>query len=365
MDRIAASGRPYIGIGVRRLLFLLVIGFLHATLLWYGDILFIYSIIGLICLIFIRARAKPLLIAGASILIIASMCMGGFGAFSKFSAQQRVAIQAAAEQKKAESPDAETPEAAAPSAPPPAPGSFGATPMGRFFRGLSTGVAGDPKSPVWTETEIEVYRNGPYAQAMMMRSLSWIMVLVVSVFTFGWHILAMFLVGAGLAKARILDPANRAWHKRFALAGLFVGAPMCILASLAPYYMSDVAAASVAALGTTLFGPVLSLGYLGGMALLVQSNAGGAIGRWFAATGRMAFTNYLTQSVVMTFIMYHWGLGKFASFGRAELLGIAFAVFAVQTLFSNLWLSKFRFGPLEWVWRLWTYGRAERMVRES
>lgn len=373
LDRVAAAGRSVGWFGVRRLLFLLGVGLLHAILLWYGDILFTYSLVGMICLIFIRASAKTLLITGVSLLLVATTCTGGFGAMSAWSAVQ---TKAAAEvsvpdasppiaEAEADQASSAMPTASAETEPvvPAADGSFAQSPMGRFFKELGGRQGSEPGNAFWMKTETTVYRDGPYTQALFMRCMTWVVLMVISVFTYGWHIMAMFCIGAGFAKLRLLEPVNRVWHKRFALAGLCIGVPMCVLGSLLPHYLSAVAGPVASVILLTVFGPVLSLGYLGGMALLVESGAGGGIGRWIASTGRMAFTNYLTQSLVMTFIMYHWGLAKFGSFGRAELLGLAVGIYVVQTLLSNLWLSRFRFGPLEWVWRMWTYGRAERMLR--
>jgi uncharacterized protein len=72
----------------------------------------------------------------------------------------------------------------------------------------------------------------------------------------------------------------------------------------------------------------------------------------------MAFTNYLTQSVILTTIFWSGrGLGLFGAFDRDELWLFVFGVWALQLVWSPLWLSRFRMGPLEWVWRRLTYGK--------
>ncbi|GGG53235.1 hypothetical protein GCM10010918_02370 [Paenibacillus radicis (ex Gao et al. 2016)] len=75
----------------------------------------------------------------------------------------------------------------------------------------------------------------------------------------------------------------------------------------------------------------------------------------FSYVGRMAFTNYIMQTVLCTFIFYSYGLGMFGKVSDVAGLGITIVIFALQMLFSKLWLSRFKTGPLEWAWRKFTY----------
>jgi Predicted membrane protein len=81
--------------------------------------------------------------------------------------------------------------------------------------------------------------------------------------------------------------------------------------------------------------------------------------RAFAAVGRTAFTNYLLQTVVATTVFYGHGLGLFGAVSRAEALGMVVAFWAIEILVSVVWLRRFRFGPVEWVWRTLTYGERQ------
>jgi uncharacterized protein len=76
-----------------------------------------------------------------------------------------------------------------------------------------------------------------------------------------------------------------------------------------------------------------------------------------ARAGAMPLTNYLMQSVIATTIFNSYGLGLFAKVGPALAFVISVAIFAVQLVYSRLWLAHFRFGPLEWLWRAATYGK--------
>jgi uncharacterized protein len=82
-----------------------------------------------------------------------------------------------------------------------------------------------------------------------------------------------------------------------------------------------------------------------------------------AAVGRMALSNYLFQSLVCTTIFYGYGLGLFGKVGPAAGVGLTFAIYAMQIPLSLWWLRRFRFGPMEWVWRSLTYGRLQPMRR--
>jgi uncharacterized protein len=85
----------------------------------------------------------------------------------------------------------------------------------------------------------------------------------------------------------------------------------------------------------------------------------------FAPVGHMALTNYFLQTVMGVLLFYGYGLGLMGKLGSAAQLALAVALFALQIVFSRLWLARFRFGPAEWVSRSLTYGKAQPMRRAS
>ena len=101
----------------------------------------------------------------------------------------------------------------------------------------------------------------------------------------------------------------------------------------------------------------LGFAYASGLYLLYLKWKEGSIWKWLAAPGRMALTNYLGQSVIGMFLFYGIGLGWGSTIGLWQTEVIVLAVFLFQMLFSRLWLSGFKFGPLEWIWRMLTYGK--------
>src|SRR5262249_49454905 len=100
-------------------------------------------------------------------------------------------------------------------------------------------------------------------------------------------------------------------------------------------------------------------GYAARLPLALRSSAA----LRFAATGQMALTNYLVQSLVLSFLFYGYGLGFYGRLGSAAAAGVGLTVYAGQVALSRAWLKWYRFGPVEWVWRSLTYGRSQPMHR--
>ncbi|MDD3643696.1 MAG: DUF418 domain-containing protein, partial [Candidatus Krumholzibacteria bacterium] len=97
----------------------------------------------------------------------------------------------------------------------------------------------------------------------------------------------------------------------------------------------------------------------------VRSGAFPRLSGALAAAGRMALTNYLAQAVICVLLFYGDGLALYGSVERIWHPPIIVAVWAVQLLWSPLWLRRFRFGPAEWLWRSLTYGKAQPMRRRA
>nr|MCU0750620.1 DUF418 domain-containing protein [Akkermansiaceae bacterium] len=117
-------------------------------------------------------------------------------------------------------------------------------------------------------------------------------------------------------------------------------------------------------LGITLsliFAPVLCGAYISGAALLIHRKPQLPILRYLAASGRMALTNYLLQSLIGTTVFYGYGLGLAGQMGRLGTMATALLVFAAQAYLSLLWLKRFRYGPMEWLWRSLTYRSRQPM----
>ncbi len=386
--RAVAAGRSLLGTGSRRLLILMLIGLMHALLIWYGDILFIYSTTGLLLLLLINCRAKTLAITGACMMAVCAVLGLGFGTLGALQEASHsgtptaeIAAEGAAQTPpgpaEAADEDAEpdTPDESNDAAQPEAEAgehelSQPLTPIDRalaVFRDPAQmqGVGGPLTAPAWIEAEREAYRDGPFVQALFFRAVTFGSFMVFSVFGFWWNVAAMFLFGAAMLKAGLFEERNTHWHRRLAALGLLVGVPAGLLFAFMPLVAPAWAYMLAANILVMVGGPILSLGYLGAMTLLVRSGRARAVTGALAKVGRMALTNYLLQSIIATGIFYWWGLGLFGETTKTERVGIVLGLYTAQVAFSIAWLRFFRFGPMEWVWRSLTYLRPQPMLRRA
>jgi len=107
---------------------------------------------------------------------------------------------------------------------------------------------------------------------------------------------------------------------------------------------------------------LLALAYVSALLLLLNPQRAAWLSG-LAATGRMALTNYLVQSIILGFIFYGYGFGMFGRMGSATAACIGVTIYLTQVQLSRLWLGRFQFGPFEWLWRSLTYGRRQPMRR--
>jgi uncharacterized protein len=106
---------------------------------------------------------------------------------------------------------------------------------------------------------------------------------------------------------------------------------------------------------------LVTMGYLSTLILLYKIIPFRKIINVFAPVGQMAFTNYLSQSIITSIFFY--GFGWYASLQRYEVYYVVVSIWVFQIIFSHLWLRYFRFGPFEWVWRSLTYWKKQPMKR--
>ena len=171
----------------------------------------------------------------------------------------------------------------------------------------------------------------------------------------GMFVLGLWTVRTGLA----LSPSDhRATLVRWSLLGWGVGLPMNISAALAFAHWPYLPPSLGGLLGVATQGvgvPMLALGYAATVGLLVVD--GRRFITVFAPVGRMALTNYLMHSIICVTLSYGFGLGLWWRTGASRAMAIAAVIIALQIPLSAWWLSRFRFGPIEWIWRRLTYAR--------
>jgi len=178
--------------------------------------------------------------------------------------------------------------------------------------------------------------------------------------------LGMMLAGMALFRWGVFSARrSAAFHRRMMLIGFGLGLPLAAW-GLQQYHARDFHFAWSLSLGrapnhlATLF---MAAGYVGLVMLWSRSSILVTLRRRTAAVGRMAFSNYLGQTLLATALFQGWGMGLYARLGRLELAGVMAAIWVLQLFFSPWWLERFRMGPMEWLWRSLTYFRPQSLRR--
>ena len=322
MIRARRRAGRFVGRYVRRLLVLLVIGLAHVTLIWFGDILVTYALLGLLLVLFRNRSPRALLIWAAALLTSMTLLA--------------VAAMIFVESGRAD--------------------PAGGTAIERAETQL---LASDGED---VERLTAVYDNGSYRDTLVERvsnPAGLVFVMVVQ----GVPVLAMLLLGLYAGKRGILEdvPAHLTLLRRVRLWGLALGLPLSALMVLAQAKLGLFSALAVQFLNFSLAAPILSMGFAATFVLLAQREKWRVRLAPLGAAGRMALTNYLLQSLICTTLFYGYGFGLYGKVGAAVGLLLTVIIFAAQVAWSAWWLSHFRFGPVEWLWRTLTYGHVQPM----
>jgi len=299
----------------RRLMWLFVIGAAHAVLLWAGDILTVYALMGFVLVLF-RNKSDESLIKWIKWLIIVPVITYAITLviFKMLVPPDTVA---------------------------------------QFQEGQVT---------FWWNTQALV-SHGSWIELLRSFNLQyllgrWIGLVMEMRFP---KVLAMFLIGVWTYRRGILadPPKHLPFIRRVFAYGMVLGLiGNTIMAALAggEAPMPPTFLTFVGVIGYAFGVPALALGIAAGLVLLYQGPMRSILSP-IAAVGRMALTNYLLQTITCVTIFYGYGLGRFGSYSPARATLLALGIFAVQIALSNVWLTFFRYGPMEWIWRQLTYGR--------
>lgn len=204
----------------------------------------------------------------------------------------------------------------------------------------------------WQATE---YRIG-FAGFMLMLSPMFALTMYLPIFLIGY-----WFISSGVLKNH---QQHQALFKPMAWIGLGLGLPFTIGGLLITQHPASDNVMLLLATGNTLFfigQYVTAAGYLGLVVSLLSSTKWTKRLNRFAPLGRMALTNYIMHSVILTSIFYGYAGGMYGQISRAPQVLIVFAIIVVQLLFSTWWLKRYQFGPLEWLWRSLTYKQLQPM----
>lgn len=317
-SKVESKGRSATGLHYRRTFWLIIIGMMHAYLLWFGDILVAYGLCALIAFLFRKISPKKLLIIGLIIISVSSLLYLFFGWSVSYW----------------------PPEAY-----------------------QNTNVLWKPDQQM-IDKEISVYQSGWRSQMAHRIPTAIRYQTFIFLIFFAWRAGGLMLIGMALFKWGVLSAkrSNRFYIVLMAI-GFGIGFPSVIWGVVRNF-------AAKWKLNFSMFygsqynywgSLFVALGYISMVMLISKSALLERFIRPFAALGRTALTNYLLQTVICTTIFYGHGLGLFAQVERRVQILIVFGVWILQLVVSPIWLRFFRFGPAEWLWRSLTYLKLQPM----
>jgi uncharacterized protein len=298
----------------KRLFWLGLFGLAHGLFFWFGDILLLYALTGLVVLLVRSWSAKRLLIVGVALNVTLSALYVGAIALMRMAPPEALADM-----------------------------NWDASPQ--------------------RIAEMIAEYQGTALETTLTLMGSWVSVVPFMAIGFIPATAALMMIGMGLYKSGFLAGRAPAW-----VYGLFIalgagsvwlihGESSAVIAAGFPMVETLMRPAN------TFLSPLVSLAYASALILLARFGLK-LILTPLARAGQMAFTNYLTQTLIMTTIFYGGrGLGYFGQVGWPEMWLFIIGIWVVQLIWSPLWLSRFTMGPLEWVWRRLTYGKGVALKR--
>jgi len=313
--RAATRGDPPTRLHVRRMLWLIVFGLAHAYLLWYGDILVAYGICGLLVYSLRRLRPGRRVALGLAVMAVAS----GIALAEGMAWPQRPEAERVEFVEENWAPSAEL-----------------------------------------LDEEVDAYRGGWTDQMTLRVPVAWALQTDYFLRTELWRVSGLMLIGMSLFQWGVFSAErSRRFYRRMILFGAGLGIPLTLLGvqlNRAHQWSPDY---------SLFFGPqinswaslLMAMAWIG---LVMEACLRPRMGPLLAplrAVGRMAFTNYIFETVLCTTLFYGHGLGLFGKVDRVGQLLLVIGIWVVLLVTSSAWLRLFRFGPLEWLWRSLTYGR--------
>jgi uncharacterized protein len=294
---------------IRRLLALLVFGLIHLVLIWNGDILTEYALAGFVVLPLLFAPAGAIAAAaGAALLLFVAL--------------------------------------------PWLPVSFGFP------------------DRAWLTAHIvlarEVYAHGSFGAILAFRVSEIPAIAPLHAYVF-MRTVALMLFGALIWRSGLIADAPRhgKWLGGAAIALLGAGGLLSLLTSQALARNGLALSGASATIAGALLPVVLAIGYAAAAIWAVSCTRCRSLLGWAAPVGRMAFTNYITESILLGLIFYGYGAGLMGKLGVAAAFAVGLAIYTAQVFLSRWWLRSHSFGPLEWLWRSLMYGERQLWRRAA
>jgi uncharacterized protein len=329
--RAEQAGRDGATVHFRRMGWLFAIGLVHAYLIWAGDILVPYAIVGSVAYFYVERSVRQqvtlaLILSVGQWLLLGSL-LSGLAGVRDAAMAAHAGLPAIAE-----------------------------------WRGIADQI-GVP-SDAAIDRVLGIYQ-GDYGGIVHDRLGNWPTPFL-QLIDIGPETLALMLLGmAGLRSGFLTGEWSRTAYIRIASVCYVVALPALALiaAGTVRSGFEDIATLQAADLYAAPFRPMVMFGHVS-VAILWMSRAGPSrsVAR-LSAVGRAAFSNYLGSSLVMTTIFYGYGLGWYGRMDRAELYWLIPPMWLAMLLWSKPWLDRFQYGPLEWLWRSLVNGAPQPMRR--
>lgn len=314
ISHAAERGADGFRIFYRRMIILCLIGCTHLMLVWSGDILLLYAVLGMLLPLFRNVSDRKILAVAAILLLLPIAIDGICEATGVFLARY---------------------------------------PYGKWWEYAAMYGITEENFGTWLR-DADGYR----AVHQFLIQGAWERLYEFVDGNRYFKVMGLFMIGFVAGRHKIYADLNlhRGLLKTIMKWGLAIGGPLSFL-----YAVSGI---NGHCWGTTVHTILytfsvypLGFAYAAILGLICSRHGDWAVWRWFAWPGRMALTNYIGQSLIGMWLFYGIGLGLGARLGLGATELVAAGVFLFQILFSRMWLMFFRFGPLEWIWRMLTYGR--------
>ncbi len=347
VSRAVSRGAGIKGVEVyyRRTLWLLLFGIAHAYLIWHGDILYSYALLGLVLFPLHSAKPKWLLVTAA----VAILFMTGQHVYGGFHTRTTHRLAEEAEQLTAagkplsdEQKEAQT--------------------RWNEIRKYVTPTKDDLKK------EADTYRGNYFHVVAKRASLvkDWHRS---TFYMSGWDMLTMMIVGIAFAKTGVLAAArSTSFYVRFLAASYAIGLPIGAVSAWLAYKQHFEPMQTVFVFTTYQAARIaMTFGHMCAILLICKAGLFAGLQRRLAAVGQMALSNYIAHSFIYGFVFYGYGFNLFDRLQRYQLYYVVLGMWIFSLIVSPIWLEHFRFGPLEWCWRSLTYWKRQpmRLVQET
>ncbi|MFW6327372.1 MAG: DUF418 domain-containing protein [Bacteroidota bacterium] len=325
LERASSANRNFISFFSRRLFFLLLIGIVHLWLIWFNDILLLYAIGGYILILFRKIPNKGLLWYFLILIIMSGLHDWYLQAVNEPYVTE-IYKWITESWKSVGLPEASNDY--------------------KSFR--MSDIAAVIRDESWS-TVLNFNKIGPLLRLYFVSYDARII-----------KILSMFVLGYWVGRNILFNSLhkNRPFLIKIAVAGWLTGIP------LNAYFLYNDLEIITEPYNIIIKGILVPFGYVSlssayaaTFALLYRTRLKNIMDNLFQSVGKTALSNYILQSFLGIFLFYSAGLGLGEYTGSTLLTPLVFIIFLVQIVISNIWLKHFRYGPLEWIWRVLTYGR--------